>query len=259
VANYINAEIPWTNGTMLGRVSRGAGAAGPIARYSNSLQYVTPRFAGVDLVLSYSPNNQEAIQGSGTTDTDGNMWGATARGTWGPFYTQIDYATQKAGTPASGAPRAEWAGWKVGGSWGYQPGARIGLIWVRTDTNGALGTLLGDDVSQQGWTINWEHTFGNVQVLAQYGQTGNLKDCDATAPIGCGDTKSRAYMLGARYFLSKRTWVYASYNMIDNKSNNFADYTAFAVTSVAAGAGVTAGVPFGADPQILAVGLFHNF
>ncbi len=259
VANYINAEIPWTNGTMLGRVSRGAGAAGPIARYSNSLQYVTPRFGGVDLVLSYSPNNQEAIQGSGTTDTDGNMWGATARGTWGPFYTQIDYATQKAGTPASGAPRAEWAGWKVGGSWGYQPGARIGLIWVRTDTNGALGTLLGDDVSQQGWTINWEHTFGNVQVLAQYGQTGNLKDCDATAPIGCGDTKSRAYMLGARYFLSKRTWVYASYNMIDNKSNNFADYTAFAVTSVAAGAGVTAGVPFGADPQILAVGLFHNF
>jgi predicted porin len=73
------------------------------------------------------------------------------------------------------------------------------------------------------------------------------------------DSKARGYMIGARYILSKRTWLYASYNLIDNKSNRFADYTAFAVTSVAAGAGVTAGVPFGADPQIIAVGPFHDF
>jgi predicted porin len=260
VANYINGEIPWTNGTMLGRVSRGAGAAGPIARYSNNLQYVTPSFAGVDAVLSYSPNNQEAVQNNATVDTDGYMWGATLRGTWGPFYAQVDYANQKAGDPkAAGAQRAEWAGWKVGGSWGYMPGARIGLIWVRTETNGALGNVLGDDVHQQGWTINWEHTFGNVQVLAQYGQTGSMKGCDATAIISCSNTKSTGYMVGARYFLSRRTWLFASYNLVDNESNNFADYTAFANTSVAAGAGVTAGVPFGADPQIIAVGIFHNF
>ncbi len=258
-ANYINTEIPWTTGTMLGRVSRGAGAAAPIARYSNNVQYTTPTYAGLNVTLHYSPTNQEAIQGSGTTDTDGSMWGATVRGTWGPFYTQIDYATQEAGTPTSGAPRAEWAGWKVGGSWGYQPGARIGLIWVRTDTNGALGNLLGDDVYQQGWVLNWEHTISNIQLLAQYGQTGNMKDCDATAIIGCGDTKSRGYMVGARYLLSKRTWVYATYNTVDNESNNFADYTASSITSVAAGGGVVAGVPFGADPQIWAVGLFHLF
>ena len=38
-SNYINAEIPWTNGTQLGRVS-GGGIV--VSRVSNTLQYTTP-------------------------------------------------------------------------------------------------------------------------------------------------------------------------------------------------------------------------
>lgn len=119
--------------------------------------------------------------------------------------------------------------------------------------------MLGDVVHQQGRTIDWEHTFGNLQVMAQYGQTGSTRDYDASAVISCSDTKSTGYMVGARYLLSKRTWLYASYNLIGDRSNNFADYTAFAVTSVAAGAGTSAGVPFWTDPRTVAVGLFHDF
>lgn len=258
-ANYINTEIPWTNGVILGRVSRGAGAAGPVARYSNNVQYTTPTFAGLNATISWSPNNQEAVQGNAATDTDGNMWGATARGDWGPWYAQIDYAKQVGNSSLTGAPRPEWAAWKVGGSWGYMPGARIGLIWVRTDTNGAVGNLPGDDVYQTGWTVNWEHTFGNFQVMAQYGWTNDMKNCDATAIISCGDTKARGYMVGARYLLSKRTWLYASYNLVDNKSNNFADYIAAAITSNATGIGGGPNLPYGADPQIWALGIMHQF
>ncbi len=110
-------------------------------------------------------------------------------------------------------------------------------------------------MNQQGWTINWEHTFGNFQVMAQYGQTGNIKNCD-NAIIDCGDSKAIGYMVGGRYFLSKRTWLFASWNLVDNKSNNFADYNGGAITSVNASAG---NVPFGADPQIWALGIFHQF
>ena len=95
---------------------------------------------------------------------------------------------------------------------------------------GANGFLPGDKVDQQGWTINWEHTFGNFQVMAQYGQTGNIKNCD-NAIIDCGDSKAIGYMVGGRYFLSKRTWLFASWNLVDNKSNNFADFTGGAITS----------------------------
>ena len=66
--------------------------------------------------------------------------------------------------------------------------------------------------------------------------------------------RRNGYMIGGRYFLSKRTWLFASYNMVDNKSNNFSDYNGGAITSVS-------GAPtlYGADPEIWALGIFHQF
>jgi predicted porin len=254
-ANYINTQIPWTDGIQLGRISGGGTTP---SRVSNVVQYTSPTFAGINGTLSYSPNAQESVQGEGAgSEADGYIWGATLRGTWGPWYAQIDYAGTQGNTPTSGSPRVEGTSWKVGGSWGYMPGARIGLIWVRIESNAATGLTLGDKVNQQGWTINWEHTFGNFQVLAQYGWTGSLKSCDSDAAPGnlsCGDTKASGYMVGGRYILSKRTWLYAAWNMVDNKANNFADYTQSAITSTVGGP-----TPFGADPEIWAVGIFHAF
>ena len=278
-ANYINTEIPWTNGTSMGRIS--AQGSTP-ARISNIIAYTTPTFAGINGTLSYGPGwggpaqSQENAQGEGAGfKADGYLWAGTVRGEWGPFYTQVDYAKVEGNTPTfSGAPRGKGSAWKAGASWGYLPGARIGLIWVYTENNNAFnptfnaatnvytfgvatqnGFLPGDKVNQQGWTINWEHTFGNFQVMAQYGQTGNIKNCD-NAIIDCGDSKAIGYMVGGRYFLSKRTWLFASWNLVDNKSNNFADYNGGAITSVNATAG---NVPCGADPQIWALGIFHQF
>jgi predicted porin len=232
------------------------------------LAYTTPTFVGLNGTLSYSPNAQEAVQGEGAgSKADGYLWGATVRGEWGPFYAQVDYAKVNGNTPTSTAlgtpPRGNGSAWKVGGSWGYMPGARIGVIWVYTEVNNALslveatarGFQAGDKVNQSGWTINWEHTFGNFQVMAQYGWTNNVKDCDNEL-VPCGDSSSRGYMVGGRYFLSKRTWLFASWNLVDNKSNQFADYTGGAITSTNPSLG---NVPWGADPQIWALGIFHQF
>ncbi len=267
-ANYINTEIPWTNGTNLGRIS-GGGVA--VARVSNVVQYTTPTFGGFNGTLSYSPSG-EAVQNVGASiDTDGTIWGLTLRGTFGAFYAQFDYANNSSNstnTLAAGVPpQSEVDFYKLGGSWGYMPGARVGVIWVRTERNNGGGVVTapgstggaiaaGDDVEQDGWTLNWEHTFGNVQVMAQYGQLGNMKGCNGTTTnaAACSETKASAFMVGARYFLSKRTWVYASYNQIDNKTNNFSDYTGGGITSTTG-----APTPFGADPKIWAFGLFHGF
>jgi predicted porin len=201
------------------------------------------------------------VQNASASDTDGQIWGLTWRGTWGPFYAQGDWAYVQGNTPFVGT-QAEGQAFKVGASWGYLPGARIGVIWVRTDIDASTGTAgtaiaTGDGPRQDGFTINWEHTFGPVQVMAQYGWTDDMKNCSAAteALASCSDSGSDGFMVGARYFLSKRTWVYASYNQVSNDSNQFADF---------AGGGITANnqllnTRLGADPKIWALGLFHAF
>jgi predicted porin len=250
-ANYINTEVPWTDGRAFGRVRV------PASRQSNVVLYTTPTFSGLNASLYYSPNAQEAVQNNATADTDGYLWGATARGEWGPFYAQLDYVSNQGNSSLTGGVQTDVSAWKLGGSWSYMPGARIGLVGTLAYDNQALGLTPGDKVDQLGWTVNWEHTFGNVQVMAQYGQLGDLKSCDSDAApgnIACGDSSARAYMVGLRYFLSKRTWVYASYNGVSNKSNQFADYTNAGYTSVGGGT-----LPYGADPQVWAAGILHNF
>jgi predicted porin len=250
-ANYINTEVPWTDGRAFGRINApGAG------RLSNTVLYTSPTFAGLNGSVYYSPNAQEAVQTTPPSEPDGYVWGATARGSWGPFYAQLDYIAINGNTPTTGV-RQDGSGWKLGASWGYMPGARIGLIGTLTYDNVAQGLTVGDKVHQYGWTINWEHTFGNFQLLAQYGQLGKLNSCDSDSTPGnvsCGDSGARAFMVGGRYFMSKRTWVYGSYNGTWNKSNQFADYTNAGYTSVNG-----APFPYGADPQIWALGILHNF
>jgi predicted porin len=158
--------------------------------------------------------------------------------------------------------------YKVGASWGYLPGARIGFVWVRTDVNNGTGQVIGittgQKVNQDGWTINWEHTFGPVQVMAQYGWLLDMKGngCNTSPFIlagttpACADSGASAFMIGARYFMSKRTWVYASYNQVSNDRAQYVDYTGGGITSWN---GVGQAALLGADPKIWALGLFHAF
>jgi predicted porin len=216
----------------------------------------------MNLTASWSPGSKEAVQNIGAgTQVDGAIWGLTGRGTYGPFYVQIDYANvdvPQVNTAAGVGQQGQGSSYKIGGSWGYMPGARIGAIWVKQELNNANGTVPGlaalDDVDQDGWTINWEHTFGNFQIMAQYGWTSDMKKCAPTATIACADSASTGFMIGGRYFLSKRTWLYASYNQISNDVNQFADYTGGSITSVNG-----APLPLGADPKIFALGMFHAF
>jgi predicted porin len=136
------------------------------------------------------------------------------------------------------------------------PAAVLTAVQAGLFTTGGGGTIdRCADLKQDMWVISWEHTFGNFQALAQFGWAddvsgGNLPDSDVTT-----------YLVGGRYFLSKRTWLYASWNQIKNGRNNFVDYWAGWMTS-ANTAGLAPGLPStssGADPQIIAIGIFHQF
>jgi predicted porin len=291
-ANYVNQEIPWQNGTGLGRIGF------PVARQNDVVAYTSPTFAGINGTLSFSPTAQEAVQtgtaqtvnvGGGATavtltlpgtgvQSDGAIWGLTLRGTWGGIYAQYDYAQNKADTVTSTGFQAKNEGHKLGLSWGYMPGARVGLNYVRIYNNNvttASSATNHDKVRQDGWVLFWEHTFGQFQVLAEYGQSQDMKGCTAAAGVvagtlTCDQTSSKGYMLGGRYFMSKRTWVYLTYLQVTNEGNQYTDWQGAGISSVAAGnyngfGGVTPTIssgpmtPYGADPKVLAFGIFHNF
>ena len=116
-----------------------------------------------------------------------------------------------------------------------------------------------DNLKQDMWVVSWEHTFGSFQVLAQYGFSNDVKGSSTAA--GLPDSSAQTYLLGGRYFLSKRTWLYASYNKISNDRNSYTDYWGGWMTS-ANQLGQAPGLPAsssGADPQIIAIGVFHQF
>jgi len=90
---------------------------------------------------------------------------------------------------------------------------------------------------------------GGNTVVAQYVKQGNVKDY---LGADVADTGSKAYMVGVRKDLSKRTSVSASYNIIDNEAKNNMQNTGGGQSSsntVGAGAKVT----------INGVGIQHNF
>jgi len=251
-ANYVNTEIPWQNGTGLGRMGS------TVARQSNTVAYTSPTFAGINGTLSYSPNAQEPVQGNLTSDTDGQVWGLTLRGTWGQFYGQYDYAKVEANSAIPSGLQRQVTGHKLGASWGYMPGARVGATYVmiRDDLNPTVTAGVNQKAKQNAWTLFWEHTFGQFQVLASYGQTDDMDDCGVAPILSCANSASKGYVVGGRYFMSKRTWLYLTYNQVSNESNQFSDYFGGSITGTATAA---VGTPYGADPKILALGLFHAF
>ncbi len=135
--------------------------------------------------------------------------------------------------------------------------ATIGAVQGALMTTGGGGTVdRCANLRQDMWVFSWEHTFGNLQLLAQYGFSNDVKGGSL------GASGAQTYLLGARYLLSKRTWVYASWNRISNDANQYTDYWGAWMTSAQQVQGNAPGLPStssGADPQIIAVGFFHQF
>lgn len=249
-ANYLNTDVPWSSGVVLGRVQ------GPVARQSNVVSYNSPTMGGFNATLSYSPNSETAAAGA---NTDARIIGLTGRYTTGTLRAQVDWARNQGATPLTATPRTEVNGLKGGVGWVYAPGSQIAFILGRIENEGfaqAGFSAAADKVKQAWWLVNLEHMIGQVGLYAQYGNLRNASGCSVAG--GCNNTGAKAYLIGAKYFLSKRTGVYASLNQTRNESNQIADYVSGQMTSVAP-TGLIPNISPGADPRILAVGIMHNF
>ncbi len=272
-SNYVNVGLPLFSGNLI--------VPSPTARTSNVLSYTTPTVSGADATVAYSPQSEGTQAGA---NTDAKITALTARYT-GRVNAQLDWAKNKKSSSLAAGASGDQTGVKLGVGYPYAPGAQIALVYVSqklenvqagvtTPVNAALPGALanGDSLKQKGWGINWEHIFGNIQALAQYARVGDVNGCSGD----CSGTKAKMYMVGAKYLLSKRTGVYATFNQIKNDSAGFTDFTngggytpvnttgvgAISLTGTGTATTTAAGLApanAGADPRVIALGIIHNF
>jgi predicted porin len=254
-ANYINTAAD-------GVINDPGALLIPSARTSNVISYNTPTFGGFNASLSYGAGSESAGAGA---NADASLWGLTGRYTSGPIRAQFDWARNKSASPTVG-DRPAVTGIKAGLGWAYAPGSQISGIIGRlqndnitaTSDLGVAGLPVGTDVKQNFWLLNWEHMIGPWQLLAQYYQNGKIKGVPDNQ-----DTSSKAYTLAAKYYLSKRTGVYASYTTVRNDQDAWADASGGGFSSAAlsgvGGAGGIGVAQAGADIKVWGIGVMHNF
>ena len=259
---YINADVPFFTGVSTGRLPL------LISRVNNSVMYTTPLAAGANASFTISPTT---TPGPGFVDSetvapgaarDARLYGATVRWQGAPFAAQVDYAYKRTSSDAVAGFRPTGSGLKAMAGWRYTPGGQISVIGVRIALNDLAVPMAGfaargDDLSQFGWGIAWEHMITpNVQALASAGVLRDARGCTSVvagaAGRGCQNTGATSYMVAARYLLSKRTAIYASLNQVNNRANATLDYTGMALNAVP-------NLSPGADPRIIAIGVIHNF
>jgi len=259
-ANYINASA---DGLLTGLQL----VAAPVTRQSNVVAYTSPRMAGIDVLVSYSPSAQEGVSFTGAGQAKNSILGLNVKYRMGALYVQADHATNKNkanAVPATGASTD--TGDKIGVSYGYAPGSRAAFIYERLQ-NKAIGAAItggngviaaaGDTLKVSMWGVNVEHMIGQLAIYGGYFRSGDVKGGTNAGGAASGGTKSTAYHVGLKQHLSKRTGVYVSYNGIKNEANAFADLTGGGYTS--AGAVGMPAASSGADVKVWAVGMMHNF
>jgi len=291
-ANYLAVGMPQFYG-LLGR-----GMNVGVSRQSNVLQY-SAAMGGNAIQISYSPGSEAQAAGA---NADAKLWAVTLQGQWGAFGAGYDYAKMwgntpvvsptcgaALGLPASAIPactnQPATTGHKVRAAWTYQPGGQVSFLWVKSiqDNGGYTAIALNNptaanfiglppdltagSLKQDAWGLSWEHLFGNVQALAQWGKVSNITGCSRAG--ACDNTSATNWIVGVRYLFSKRTAAYVNYSEIRNASNYNMDYIGGWMTSASTslpaalgGTNIAPGLPatsVGADPKIFGVGILHNF
>ena len=234
----------------------------PVTRQSNVVSYNSPTMGGFNASISYSPNSEAAGVGA---ETDAKIYGVTGRYTGGPIRAQIDWAKNQGASPTTATPRSEITGLKIGLGYAYAPGSLISGWWGRLENDGITAVAgipfatAGANLEQDFWLVNLEHMIGQWQLIGQYYKAMKV---DSSAGGEIPGSQSTAYTLAAKYFLSKRTGVYLSFNNVKNQENAFKDFSGGGISSATGSTPAGTGLPAaqrGADVRIIALGVMHNF
>jgi len=205
-------------------------------RQKNVLQYQSPIWGGLSVALGWGlPEEKLAVPRNPALYS---MAAAYNRGSLGiALAYEVHQHYQTAGRNDDAI--------KVGVSYQF-PTTRISALYEHLHYRTATG-----DLERNGAYASLVQQVGTGSIRAGLAWVGNGTG-DATETVGFfrsgAATGALQFTVGYDYPLSKRTGLYAYYSRINNHSNAIYD---FAINSV--------GVKAGADPQVFALGMRHNF
>lgn len=185
------------------------------ARAQNAVAYISPTYAGFNVILAHATNTQGregslcdtttfGVRGSaGGNKCDDRLYSVNVNYNNGPFSAALDYETTS-NVGATTDKRLYVA--TAAGSYDFGV-AKVGVIIDKI--YGEKNSLIGVDDRRNyllGVTVP---VMGKAAVLGSFGRV-----VDKSA----SDEGAKKWSLGARYNLSKRTTLYADYSHINNDS-----------------------------------------
>lgn len=287
---YIDQGLATFGNLGLGAGQQGVGLAG--GRLNNVVRYVSPTMSGFSAILAYARNVEETANGNGVAAVNGDrkpyQFQFAPQYMNGPVTAFYSYYIDKesnagataanvgallgsvvAGTPTISATGIasglrDIRGDRLGASWRFENGLKIGLLYDRTKSkiyNALLGTggAFEADLTRTAWSIPVSYVTGPHKIAATYARANDLTGSRSGLATGydSSDTGASYFSLGYRYAFSKRTSAFVDYAKISNKSRAGYDFFAYAGASPTGSA--LPAVSIGADPQTVQAGLFHTF
>jgi len=243
------------------------------SRNNNNIRYVSPRVGGFQGTVVVSPNfggDEGKIPTAGLAANnkypDGRSFMLAANYMNGPIYLNAAYWDAKIeGRPtgvngAASMLLADQKAWRVGGSYTFPFGLKIGLGYDKftvknvaagvgmpavffagpaAGVNGGGAVRTKGSVSRGAWMLPISYAWGGKHTaFFKYAQAGDLSNW--AKPVNeSGGTGAKFYVMGYDYALSRRTVVGVSYSITKNDGNGI--YQPFAAGSTHTGSGLLAG------------------
>jgi predicted porin len=207
-------------------------------RAGNVAAYISPTFTGFHFAAAYVAGGET---NSATTDTGADFDAYSMMGMYenGPLFASLAYESHNNYNAGAPSPAALVSRDAMKAGLGFTFGSfKIGGIYEVMSDDAALSTTEHDN-----WYVNGQFTLGNLALKAAYGF--------ATDGNNAADTEATTYVLGADYNFSKRTKVYAVYQLTDNAAG--------ATYGLGAGQGSAYTPVAGTDPSVISVGMRHVF
>ena len=243
-------------------------------RLNNTVFYESPNWTGLAFKLGYTTSG---TGGSANENTSPGLAAKESGWTFNPtyvngpisafyaYYRHNNIGATSAVTPGASGQRLTAN--RFGGSWAFPMGFKVGFIWdknkIETEdgsmTLGALGSAAGGGSvaahnrrERDAWAIPASFAWGPNTIYATYGESRKVETTSGDLP----NSRAKFGILAWDYALSKRTAVNLSLARINNDGNARYD---FWHPSDAVGAQSSTGLPAGADPQAVLVGVRHQF
>lgn len=189
-------------------------------RFSNSIQYVSPSFSGLQATAMYVANENKSEAVGAKINTSAYDLGLTYEN--GPVFVGATYARVSEKNDAGTAIVANFGTnttakeFRIGGMYDFGM-ATVRALYARTKGDGSLS-----DAKQNVWGIGGTYNVApNGKLVAQYYKAADLSGSNFGFPTD--NTGAKFYTIGYEHSLSKRTMLKAGYAYLKNDSSTSTD------------------------------------